>query len=381
MYKIGLLMDTVLDGNGGVQQVMKSWGRFLIELGYDVRFIVPDSPDQGEFEGRILSLGSKFESFLSPTSIPLSFWVSEAEIDERVLAGDFDLIHAGVPANPFFGGKILKKATCPVVVTYMSYMRNELNRFALSLLEQCTGLRNFIDICIAPSKPAQQESEFVYKKECEIIPFGVDRPSKRSKIKTKFDSDDAELYAELGIKKDEESFTILFLGRLEKRKGVEYLLRSFVKVSKQYEDVRLIIAGSGPRKNMLEKLAGNFDIEVSFLGYFKEDVKVYLYELADLCVFPALYGESFGVVLVEAMLTGTVPIVFENEGYNWVMRDLPYLVVEKGNVSKLAARILTMIQEPALLQNFSKDVVDYSKRYTWSKVGKKLLTVYNKLIS
>jgi phosphatidylinositol alpha-mannosyltransferase len=124
-----------------------------------------------------------------------------------------------------------------------------------------------------------------------IIPNGIDLNKYRHKaVKSK-------------------SKTILYIGRLERRKGTKYLLRAYHLFAQDNPDVRLLIAGDGPDREKLELLAEDLKLKnISFLGYISEELKLQLLAEADIFCSPAIFGESFGIVLLEAMATGTVTV-------------------------------------------------------------------------
>ncbi len=368
--KIGLLMDTILHSDAGVQQAMKGLGRFLLSKGHDVKFIVPNSEDKGEFKGRIVSLGLEFNPFFNTTSVPLSLFASRREIREALEREQFDLIHAGIPDNPLFGGRVINHAECPVVVTFMSYLKDEFHRFGIEFMEKgFSQTYKVVDYCIAPSLAAKEHAEKVFPAEFNIIPFGIE--SRKDSLKS----------VEKLKKFDDGKFNLLFLGRLERRKGVIYLLQAYKHLRERNKNVRLILVGDGPRRFMLERYVGDEGLEdVVFEGYIDEELKAAYYASADLCVFPAIYGESFGIVLIEAMLAGRVPIVFGNPGYSWVMRDIPELIVPNRRKDLLTEKIAQLIKNPDMLIELKKRCVSKSREYKWDSVGPKILKVYEDVL-
>ena len=110
--------------------------------------------------------------------------------------------------------------------------------------------------------------------------------------------------------------TIVYVGRLEKRKGVDWLIKAFALVEAKLPNAYLIIAGEGPRRKNLEQMARTLDIRnIHFSGYVSEEEKRRLMGHADVFCSPAIYGESFGIVLIEAMATGAPVVAGRNAGY------------------------------------------------------------------
>src|SRR5581483_312331 len=103
-----------------------------------------------------------------------------------------------------------------------------------------------------------------------------------------------------------EPHKIVFLGRLVERKGVKYLIKAFNLLERNLPDAHLVIAGDGPQRPALEALVKEYNLQakVSFLGYIEEEDKPSILASAAVACFPSLYGESFGIVLAEAMAAG-----------------------------------------------------------------------------
>ncbi len=350
-------MDTTMDSDAGVQQYFKGIGKFLLEEGHDVRFLVPHSPrskKSGEFKDKIISFGKSITPPFSTTSVPLALNLGSRQITKVLEREKFDVIHVGAPFSPMLGGKIIKHAKCPVVATYLIYTQDKLHEIGVRLLSliQKSAHRK-IRTMIVPSDAAEREARKVTKglvdeKKFTTIPIGVDT--------SKFSPEVPPLDRFRGGR------NILFLGRLEKRKGVEYLLRAFELIKREISDSKLIIAGDGPERGTLEALAEDLKLrDVLFEGYIDEKEKPRYYASADVCVFPALYGESFGVVLVEALASGKPVIAFANEGYSFVLKNMPESLVEVGDVKGLAegvVRVLGGEEEKGIVsksKSFSED--------------------------
>ena len=114
--------------------------------------------------------------------------------------------------------------------------------------------------------------------------------------------------------------TIVYIGRLEKRKGVDWLVQAFAQLQKEMPNAHLVIAGSGQRANKLHQYIESEDVQnVTFPGYVTDEEKRRLLAHADLACFPSSYGEGFGIVLLEAMAMGTPLVAGNNLGYINVM--------------------------------------------------------------
>jgi len=177
---------------------------------------------------------------------------------------------------------------------------------------------------------------------------------------------------------------ILFVGRLEKRKGVKYLIRAYTIVKEKYPDSRLIIVGPGIRfrrkyENMVKK--DNLG-DVVFLGNVPfEDLPRY-YKTADVFCSPAVSGESFGIVLLEAMAVGT-PIVATNiDGYASVLTNgKEGLLVPPRNSRELASAICKILSDRQLRYEMGARGILTSHEYDWRKVSQRIYEYYLKALN
>jgi len=164
--------------------------------------------------------------------------------------------------------------------------------------------------------------------------------------------------------------TILYIGRLEHRKGLRYLLLAYQRLIVAQENVQLIIAGDGSDREKLELLVHDLQLpHVSFLGYVDDETKMKLLAEADLFCSPAIFGESFGIVLLEAMASGLVAVAGNNAGYTAVMQELGALsIVNPKDTAEFARRLKLLLEDTklrALWQNWART---YVKQFSYDKV-------------
>jgi phosphatidylinositol alpha-mannosyltransferase len=176
---------------------------------------------------------------------------------------------------------------------------------------------------------------------------------------------------------------ILFLGRLEKRKGVKYLLRAFALVKERMPETRLLIVGPETRlRRGYQRWVEEHDLaDVVFGGFVPfEDVLRY-YATADLCCFPATGFESQGIVLLEAMAAGK-PIVAGNiEGYASVLtHGVEGLLVLPEDSEGLADALLQLLRDPDLRQEMGERGRQRAQEYSWERVSQRVLSYYERLI-
>jgi len=172
---------------------------------------------------------------------------------------------------------------------------------------------------------------------------------------------------------------ILFLGRIEERKGLIYLLRAFKVLEKKFTNLRLIVVGEGPLKRELQIWAEKNKLKnVVFEGEVKEKRAPSYYRTADIFVSPAIYGESFGIVLVEAMACGKPVVAFANEGYKEVLekgKGRRFLVKPK-DYKTLAKKLEILIKNKKLRKEMGEWGRIEAQNYSWSKIADQVLDFY-----
>jgi phosphatidylinositol alpha-mannosyltransferase len=177
--------------------------------------------------------------------------------------------------------------------------------------------------------------------------------------------------------------TVLYVGRLEGRKGVKYLLHAFHQVQQHHPDVSLVIAGDGPDRDKLEMLAADLELHnVRFLGFITNQQKHDLLHSSDLFAAPAIYGESFGIVLLEAMATGLVTVAGDNPGYESVMEGLGAIsLVHPKHAAEFARRIELLLYETDLRKLWREWAAKELPQYSYERIVDQYEAVYKKAIA
>lgn len=172
---------------------------------------------------------------------------------------------------------------------------------------------------------------------------------------------------------------ILFLGRIEERKGLIYLLRAFKVLEKKFTNLRLIVVGEGPLKRELQIWTKKNKLKnVVFEGGIKEERTPVYYRTADIFVSPAIYGESFGIVLVEAMACGIPVVAFANEGYKEVLKKGKgeRFLVKPKDYKTLAKKLEILIKNKELRKEMGEWGQIEAKKYSWPKIADQVLDFY-----
>jgi len=224
-------------------------------------------------------------------------------------------------------------------------------------------------IAVSKVEAEQYKQMAVNEDNIVVIPNGVDVERSKNLLE----------YGQFKEKHDiKEKHMVLFLGRIHKRKGVDFLIESFGRLVKEMEDVALVIAGSDDGyKTYLEKLVKELNLKdsIKFIGYVDNVAEAY--RDADVLVYPAIY-EIFGLVPFEAIMCGTPVIVTDDCGCGEVVKEANcgYLV-KYGDVNDLKERMKFVIKNPEK----GEGMVERGKMYieenlTWDNVVEKVFKIY-----
>ena len=366
--KIGLVLDTSLDQPDGVQQYVVGIGEWLRSQGHDVHYLVGQTKrtDLPNIHSLARNIGVRFNG--NRTTIPLP--TNRQSLKAFLMIEKFDVLHVQMPYSPFMAQRLINAASpsTAVIGTFhvapYSRIVTAGNR-ALGVWLR-PSLKRF-DKIISVSSAASDFAKSTFGVESVVLPNVIDydlfnkaKPLNEYKDKT---------------------ITILFLGRLVQRKGCQLLLESIARLAK-YDDLppfRLVICGKGPLLNKLEKFVKDNKLEnhVSLVGFISEEDKPRYYASADISVFPSSAGESFGIVLLEAMASGKAAVLAgDNPGYRTVMGPQPDLLFDPYSERALSDLLALYLRHPKLRQRAKKWGEDYTKHFDVNIVGKKLEDIY-----
>ena len=340
---------------GGVQEIVINLQKQLSLKGHSVKIITPkplkhvnEVSDDYILLGRSRKLNTPFN-----TMADIGFEAFGDEIEAMLENEKFDLINYHEPWVPILSRQILTRSNAINVGTFHAKIPESLLSKSImnTVIPYTKSVLNYIHTLTAVSEAAADHLKTLTDEPINIIPNGiyVDNYLKVNKTKIKA-----------------EKKTILYLGRLEKRKGVEHLISAYMRLRKDHNNVKLVIAGNGVKKDYLNRIIEQNNIpDVSFIGFVPEESKAQLMADADLFCSPALYGESFGIVLLEAMAVGTPIIAGNNSGYASVMTG-------KGRLSLVSPQSTDDFVHKLELMLFDDDV-----RNIWKKWAKQEVLKYN----
>jgi len=367
--KIGLVCPYDFFRHGAVQKLIQVLDAELTSRGHDVRIITPRPQGyDGEPPSRTLFVGrsTKWNTPLN-TTLEVGANFIPSDLEEMLEAEKFDIINVHEPEVPVLGAQIAARASCPIVATFHATVPDNTVGKTIELF-RIPYARSIFKNLAAMTAVSDSAARFVREwsgQEITIVPNYID-------LHVYQDTDE--------IKRDPH--TILYLGRLEKRKGVKYLLKSFAVLAERDSKVKLIIAGDGSEREKLEDYVVSHEIpRVSFLGAVTEKQKVKLLKQAAVYCSPAIYGESFGVVLLEAMAAGTPTVAGDNPGYACVMKDRGLLsLVNPKDTDDFARRLELFLRDQDVRKVWLDWAQDYVQEFDSEKIINQYEDVYKKVL-
>lgn len=368
---VGLVFDDSLDSNDGVAQYVKTVGAWLSRQGHDVSYLVGQTNIKEWSGGKVYSLATNKKVTFNGNRLSVPLPASKKPIANILREVQFDILHVMVPYSPFMAQKVINMApkSTAVVGTFHIFPSGAVSRIGSRFLRLVNGrsLNRFLTIVSV----SQAAADFAKKS------FGISTPVIPNAV-------DLSLFNTEASKVKADKYSIVFLGRLVKRKGARSLIEAFALLAANEPRAKLVVAGNGPQRAELEALVKQLKIDnkVRFLGYIDEHNKPRLLAGAAIACFPSLYGESFGIVLVEAMAARSAVVLGgDNPGYRSVLGAQPVLLVEPQNKRIFANRLEELLNDKNLRDSLlawqSKEV----KQYDIEVVGQDLVNIYKMAIA
>ena len=250
----------------------------------------------------------------------------------------FDLVHLHTPWSPLMPFQVMRLARqehIPLIATFHDTPANSPIGKLLGKYVMPRAANFFLKRLNATISVSESQARYLDpkgEKGITIIPNGIDTNHYQQQVSL-----------ETG---ESSAFRILFLGRLEPRKGVFDALDVFEDLNREFERLELTIAGAGPLESQIQQRIAGLGLDnVTMRGYVSEQQKLYLLHNSDVLIAPALYGESFGIILLEAMAAGLPVVGYGNEGYWNVARDYaPDFFPAPGERETLSKKMKILIQ-------------------------------------
>ncbi len=358
--RVGLVCPYSLGTPGGVQNHVRDLAEELIGRGHDVSVLVPVD-DETAAPSYVVSAGRA-------VGVPYNGSVARVTFGPRTAArvrawlhdGRFDVVHVHEPTTPSASLLALWYGTGPFVATFHTWqVRSRAMSAAAGLLRPALEK---IDARIAVSETARSMMVQHVGGEAVVIPNGlyVDRLA-------------------AGRVRPEWRGAVSFLGRIdEPRKGLGVLLSAVPEIAARRPDVPVLVAGTGDTAEARRGLQGEHRDRVRFLGAIDDAAKADLLASSALYVAPHLGGESFGIVLAEAMAAGAPVLASDLPAFRQVLDDgKAGVLFEPGDAAALARETLALLADADRRTALSEAGRDAVRRYDWARVTDEILAVYD----
>ena len=370
--KIALVSPYDFSHPGGVVNHILALNQQLTNMGHTVKIISPLSRQAVSNDDRFLHIGRARPFPVRGTTIRISFSLRLASKIKEVLAREkFDIVHLHEPFMPMLCSAVLRFSDTVNIGTFHACHGSPGYNFgwpisALMLRRRRSKLAGKI----AVSKVAMEYARKHIPGDYDIIPNGIDLTHFSNSVSPIEEFCDGKL-------------NILFVGRLEKRKGVDYLLKAYLSLKKDFPNCRLIIVGPGTRfRRKYEKFVRRNDMtDVVFRGMVTYDELPRYYKTADIFCSPATGRESFGIVLLEAMALGK-PVVASNiEGYAGVITSgKEGLLVSPQNEVALSRSLMALLTDAPLRQRMGERGLVTAREHSWEIVARRIADYYDRIL-
>ncbi|HZA11642.1 glycosyltransferase family 4 protein [Mycobacterium sp.] len=359
--RIGMVCPYSFDVPGGVQSHVLQLAAVMRARHHDVSVLAPSSPHV-KLPDYVVSGGKAVPIPYNGSVARLRFGpATHRKVKRWLVEGDFDVLHVHEPNAPSLSMLALMIAAGPIVATFHTSTTKSLT---LSVFQGI--LRPWHEKIIgriAVSDLARRWQMEALGSDAVEIPNGVD-------VKSFADAPPLDGYPRPGK-------TVLFLGRFdEPRKGMAVLLRALPRLVERFPELDVLIVGRGDSDELREQ-AGPLATHLRFLGQVDEQTKASAMRSADVYCAPHIGGESFGIVLVEAMAAGTPVVASDLDAFRRVLRDGEAgCLVPVDDADALARAIIVVLDDDTLRARYVKAATAAVRRYDWSVVAQQIMRVY-----
>jgi phosphatidylinositol alpha-mannosyltransferase len=361
--KIGLVTPYIYPLPGGVNAHVRDLYEHLVAHGHDVRIISSIHGPQRQSEGDIIRLGYGFSVPTNGSVGTLTFSPRYTRLVGQMLDEErFDILHFHEPFVPFLSLVLLRESHSLNIATFHAYAgwspaaefgKRMLGRFARRLHGR-----------IAVSAAARHFADRYFPGDYKVIPNGVDL--------------DRFVNARPITRYRDGTLNIFFLGRLEPRKGVMYALKAYRQLRQRGYDCRLLIAGTGPQEREVRRYIATRRLGgVELLGRISDEDKIRYFATADIYISPATGQESMGVVLLEALASGTPIVCSDIHGYRSVVRRGEQgLLVPPRDVTALTDALGQLLSDADMRARMSASARERAVQFGWDNIAAKVEEYY-----
>jgi phosphatidylinositol alpha-mannosyltransferase len=358
--KIGIVCPYGWDTPGGVQAHVADLATYLISQGHSVSVLAPVTNDENLPE-YLVSAGK-------PIAIPYNGAVARilfgpiafARVRQWISQGEFDLIHLHEPAIPSISLLACFAAEGPMVGTFHASAKRQKAIFAIGpilepVIEKLTAR-------IAVSEAARETLTEHLETDAVVVPNGIyARRLATGKLDPRWSGK-----------------TIGFIGRFEEpRKGLAVLVSALPEIIKVIPDVRILVAGPGDKDAFLKEVPSVLHQRFEFLGRISEEEKADFLHSIGVYVAPNTGGESFGIILAEALAAGAAVVASDIPAFDALLGHGAYgtlFVSEDGK--SLASAVTTVLSNEELRNRLRVDGKSYAQSFDWDVIAERIYDVY-----
>ena len=358
--RIGIVCPYGWDTPGGVQSHVRDLAEYLIAQGHYVSVLAPvindeDVPDYVTSAGRPISIpynGAVARILFGP----LAF----ARVKQWIGSGDFDLLHLHEPAIPSISLLACWASEGPLVGTFHAASTKQKIAFAITpfiepVIEKLTAR-------IAVSEAARETLQIHLDTDAVVVPNGIY----------------AKKFSDAHSDQRWSGNTIGFIGRFEEsRKGLSILIAALPAIIEKIPDVRVLVAGPGNPAAVLEEMEPHLRQRFTFLGRISEEDKANFMSSVSIYVAPNTGGESFGIILAEALAGGASVLASDIPAFDSLLGHGKYgSLFQSENSEDLAKRAIELFSSPELRRTIARAGRDYAKSFDWDVVAERIYDVY-----
>ena len=363
--RIGIVCPYSWDVPGGVQNHIRDLAEFLIANGHYVEVLAPATENEN-LPSYIVSAGRAVSIPYNGAVARVSFGpVATLRVRKWISEGDFDLLHLHEPAIPSLSLLACWAAEGPMVGTFHATAPRQKAIFAVGpILEPAIEK---LSARIAVSEMARETLTEHLATNAIVIPNGINH----------------EFFKGAKANPEWMGSSIGFVGRFdEPRKGLDILIKAIPEIVKDNPDLRIIVAGPGESEDVLKGVEQSIRNRFVFLGRISDEEKARLLKSVDLYVAPNTGGESFGIILAEAMAAGTAVVASDLPAFRAVLNDgKAGAMFIKEDSKDLARAVNNLLLNKDLNVALGNSGQEWSKRYDWENVAHQIENVYEMVTS
>lgn len=358
--RIGIVCPYGWDTPGGVQAHIADLATFLISQGHHVSVLAPTSEEEN-LPDYVVSAGK-------PISIPYNGAVARilfgpiafSRVKNWIAQGEFDLLHLHEPAIPSISLLACFAAEGPLVGTFHASAKRQKAIFAIGpilepVIEKLTAR-------IAVSEAARETLTEHLETDAVVVPNGIY----------------ARRLAQGALNTQWGGNSIGFIGRFqEPRKGLSVLVEALPAIIREIPDIRVIVAGPGEAAEFLEGVPSHLHNRFSFLGRISEEEKADFLHSIGVYVAPNTGGESFGIILAEALAAGAAVVASDIPAFKALLGNGEYgSLFTSEDPASLAKSISNLLTDKNLRENLKIKGKAHAQTFDWDEVATRIYDVY-----